>query len=56
MITEAFTVAAEARAQILGLPDHPIVVADHPIASKTRAEMQSIAARLVDQIAAGLTR
>ena len=39
---------------VLGMEDHPVVVAEHPIASKTQVEVQQMAERLVDQIAAGL--
>ena len=54
VITEAFTVAAQARASVLGMSTHPVVVTEHPIASLSRAEVRSRAARIVDQIAAGL--
>lgn len=54
VITSAFTTAARARAAVLGLGDHPIVVIEHPMASRTRAAMRAIAERLVDEIAAGL--
>jgi len=36
--------------------DHPVVVAPHPIASRTPAEMRGLAERLVDQIVTGLAR
>ncbi len=51
-----FVTAAQARAKVLGMVDHPVVVVPHPIASRTPAEMRSLAERLVDQIATGLAR
>ena len=48
--------AAQARAKVLGMVEHPVVIVPHPIASRTPAEMHTLAERLVDQIAAGLAR
>ena len=44
------------RAKTLGMPDHPTVVLEHPMASKTEAQVLAMAERFVDQIAAGLVR
>ena len=56
VITEAFRKAAEIRAKVLGMPRHPIVVLEHPLASRTHAEMSSIAERVFDQLAGALVR
>ncbi len=55
MITQPFTKAAESRARALGMPAHPVVVIDHPIASKDEAQMQELARNTVDRIARSLT-
>ena len=55
MITTAFTRAAELRARALGLPEHPVVVINHPIASQTSEQIQSQARDSVEEIARGLT-
>ena len=54
MITQAFTHAARLRAQALGLTEHPVVVIDHPIASKNASQIQTEARRRVLEIAGGL--
>ena len=54
MITTAFEVAGRARARVLGMEDHPLVVLDHPLASKTHSQVKEMAARVVEQIASGL--
>lgn len=54
VLTKAFTVAAAIRGRVLGIPDHPMVVLDHPLASKTRAEMEAAAESFVDSIAKAL--
>jgi hypothetical protein len=56
VITTAFEVAGRARARILGMEGHPLVVMPHPLASKSEAEVQAIAATIVDAIARGLTK
>ena len=55
VITTAFTKAAELRARALGLSDHPVVVIDHPIASKTPGQMKDQARDSVKMIVDGLT-
>lgn len=55
MITEGFIKAAENRARALGMPDHPVVVIAHPIASKNTQQILALARDSVDQIAAHLT-
>jgi hypothetical protein len=54
VLTEAFQAAAKIRARTLGMPDHPTVVLEHPMASKTHAEIQAMAERFVAAIAGGL--
>ncbi len=54
MITTAFEKAARVRARILGMEALPIVVMQHPLASKTAAEVKAIAEQIVDGIAQGL--
>ena len=39
VITHAFIHAAQLRAQALGLTEHPVVVIDHPIASKNASQI-----------------
>jgi hypothetical protein len=56
MITAAFQTAAQLRAKTLGLEAHPIVVMPHPLASKTEAEVNTIAQELVEPVARGLTQ
>jgi len=38
------------------MPDHPTVVLEHPMASKTEAQVLDMAERYADLIAAGLTK
>jgi hypothetical protein len=54
VITQAFTQAARIRAEALGLPAHPIVVIEHPLASKTRAQAQTLAQQSVATVVRGL--
>jgi hypothetical protein len=54
MLTTAFQNAASLRAKTLGLHDQPMVVAPHPLASKTGAEVKAIADTLVEAVASGL--
>ena len=56
VVTEAFEIAASMRAGVLGLPEHPTVVVDHPIASRTHSEVQRMAEGAVARVAAGLIR
>ena len=54
VMTEAFKTAAVIRAKMLGMPGHPTVIVEHPMASKTEAEVLSMAERCVDLVASGL--
>jgi hypothetical protein len=54
VVTEAFRTAALARASVLGLPEHPAVIVEHPLASRTPPEVEKVAAAAVARIAAGL--
>lgn len=56
MLTTAFQNAAALRAKTLGLQGQPMVVAPHPLASKTEAEVKAIADALVEAVASGLAR
>ena len=56
LLTEAFTTAAVIRAKMLGMPDHPTVVLEHPMASKTQSEVDEMAVRFADAIARALTK
>ena len=56
VITEAFKTAATIRAKTLGMPQHPVVVVEHPMASKTEAEVLAMAERFVDAIVSALVR
>lgn len=56
VLTEAFRTAATIRAKSLGMPEHPTVVIEHPLASKTEAQVSSIAERAVDLVASGLAK
>jgi hypothetical protein len=56
IITTAFEVAAKARARVLGMQQHPIIVVKHPMASKTEAEVKVMAAEIVQRIVDGLTQ
>ncbi len=55
MITEGFIKAAEHRARALGMPEHPVVVIAHPIASKDPERILALARDSVEQIASHLT-
>ena len=55
VITSAFTRAAELRAKALGLPEHPVVVINHPIASKTGEQIKGLAQDSIQSISDGLT-
>ena len=54
MITQAFTQAARIRAEALGLPEHPVVVIEHPLASKTREQAQDLARSSVEAVVRAL--
>ena len=54
VITTAFEKAARVRARILGMETLPIVAMQHPLASRTAAEVKVIAERIVEGIAQGL--
>ena len=54
VITTAFVVAGEARAATLGMPEHPRVVIDHPLTSRSLEEIRGMAARAVEGVSAGL--
>jgi hypothetical protein len=56
VLTEAFRTASQIRAKTLGMPEHPTVVVEHPVASKTSAEILVMAERFVDAIASGLAK
>ena len=56
MITTAFETAAQMRAKTLGLEGHPLVVVQHPLASRSAAEVKAMAESLVDAIARGLVK
>jgi len=40
----------------LGLPDHPRVITDHPLASRTKIEVEAMAMRAVDEIVRALVK
>jgi hypothetical protein len=44
------------RAGVLGLPEHPRVVTDHPLASRTKTEVEAMAARAIDEIVRALVK
>jgi len=54
VITHAFTQAARIRAEALGLPEHPVVVVEHPLASKSREQAQYLAQHSVEAVVRGL--
>ena len=56
VVTEAFRTAALARAAVLGLPEHPAVIVEHPLASRTPSEVEKVAVAAAARIAAGLCR
>jgi hypothetical protein len=39
---------------MLGMPQHPTVIVEHPMASKTEPEVSSMAQRFVDAIVGAL--
>ena len=56
VITEGFRAPAVIRAKTLGMPNHPYVVVQHPIASMTETEVLAMADRFADEIARGLVQ
>lgn len=54
VVTEAFRTAGMLRAKVLGMPEHPRVIIEHPIANKSDAEVTSMAERFVAEIVSGL--
>ena len=44
------------RSRILGMPTHPQIFVDHPLASKTEVEVKSLAEAVVEEIADALTQ
>ena len=56
MLTRAFMKSAEIRSKILGMPSHPQIFVDHPLASKTEAEVIALAEAAVEEIAIALTQ
>jgi hypothetical protein len=56
VVTEAFQGAANARATVLGLPEHPRVIVEHPLASRTPSEVEKVATAAVARIVDGLSR
>src|SRR5262249_11507183 len=55
VVTEAFQTAANVRAAVLGLPEHPRVIVEHPLASRTPSEIDKVAVAAVARIVAGLS-
>ncbi len=48
--------SAKMRSKILGMPAHPRIFIDHPLASKTEAEVIAMAEAAVEEIANALTQ
>ena len=55
VITTAFATAARVRAGILRMGELPIVAMQHPLASRSQAEVTAIAEAIVGDIVRGLT-
>lgn len=55
MLTSAFENAAHLRAKTLGLGAHPLLVVEHPMASRTEAEVKVMAQEIVESIVRRLT-
>ncbi|HEU4388477.1 MAG TPA: UGSC family (seleno)protein, partial [Blastocatellia bacterium] len=53
--THEFATAARAQSAALNRPDYELVYVDHPIQDPTRAEIESRADRVIDEIVARLT-
>ena len=56
MLTRAFIKSAEMRSRILGMPSHPKIFVDHPLASKTEAEVNIMAEEALEEIVRALTQ
>jgi hypothetical protein len=56
VVTQAFEAAAAARARALGLPEHPRVVVEHPLASQPPAGVEKMARDAANRVAAALVR
>ncbi len=56
VMTERFVSAAELMARVLGLPDYPFAVIDHPLSSASDAALHAMAARTVAQARTMLLR
>lgn len=56
VITHAFTEAAHHRGRAIGMPDHPVVSIDHPIASKTPEQARELARDTVHEVIQALLR
>jgi hypothetical protein len=54
--THEFSLPARAQAAALGRPDFDAVYVAHPIQDQTVAEIEARAERVIDEIAARLTR
>jgi hypothetical protein len=54
VITQGFVAAAQQRAQALGMPEHPVIVIEHPIASKKREHMLQLARHSVEEVVSAL--
>jgi hypothetical protein len=48
--------SAEMRSKILGMPLHPQIFIDHPLASKSEAEVNIMAEEAVEEIVHALTQ
>jgi hypothetical protein len=44
------------RSRILGMPSHPQIFVDHPLASKTEAEVNIMAEEALEEIVRALTQ
>ena len=53
--TTPFEVMARVEAAGLGLPDLPLAIVPHPLLTRTREELKSIAALLVSDVAEAAT-
>ena len=54
IVTNAFKTAVQSRLKSLGLPNHPIVITDHPLASRSVVEVHGMAERAVELVAKAL--
>ena len=56
VITSAFVAAARARGKVLGMPHHPFVVVEHPLASRTPEQVRAMAEAALEEVVRGLTQ